>query len=150
DYRTPGVVSSGCSNTDMSSLDTVTSTTPVDLAKLAYVTGSPLGNTTAPTTLPGGTLTGTLNSNGQIIPMPVSGAGGSYSQSNGYWLQAGYPTETGCLKIEIQNNSNGWTDVTSQILSQGYTGRNIHPMTSLLSPLLPALPGSEYNPQGPT
>jgi hypothetical protein len=150
DYRTPGVVSSGCANSDMMSLDTVTSTTPVDLAKLAFVTGSPLGNTTAPVSLPGGTLTGTLNANGQIIPMPVSGAGATYSQNNGYWLQAGYPTETGCIKIEIQDNSNGWTDVTAQILSQGYTGRNIHPMTTVVSPLLPALPGSEYNPQGPT
>jgi hypothetical protein len=147
DYATPGLPSSGCANSDMMSLDTVTATQPVDLAKLAFVTGSPLGNTTAPSG-----LSGSLNANGQVIPMPVSGAqGGAYSALNGYWLQAGYPTETGCLKIEVQNNANGWTDVTTQILSRGYIGRNVNPSSAVTSPTLPALSGTvEIGAQGPT
>ncbi|MGA8035257.1 MAG: pilus assembly PilX N-terminal domain-containing protein [Candidatus Acidiferrales bacterium] len=154
DYATAGLPSSGCAASDMMSLDTVTSTTPVDLATLAFTSGSPLGYTAAPTTLPGGNaLTGTLNANGQILPLPVSGAtGGAYSSTNGYWLQAGYPIITGCLKIEVQNNLNGWTDVTAKILSQGYIGRDINPSYSstITSPKLPSLPGAEIGAQGPT
>src|SRR5580698_4949705 len=106
DYATPGLVSSGCSGSDMMSLDTVTSTAPVDLATLAFATGSPLGNTSAPTTLPGGNaLTGTANRSNTVIPLPVSN--GYYSSGStgngGYWLQNGYPIITGCLKIEAQN-----------------------------------------------
>lgn len=147
DYRTPGLVSSGCANSDMMSLDTVTSTTPVDLATLGFVSGSPLGNTAAPTSLPGGNpLTGTANANGQVIPLPVSS--GTYGTNGGYWLQNGYPIITGCLKIEVQNNAQGWTDVTAKILSLGYIGRNINP-TTYAAGQIPALGGTQLA-QGPT
>jgi hypothetical protein len=131
DYATPGLVSSGCAGSDMMSLDTVTSTAPVDLATLGWATGSPLGNTSAPTTLPGGNpLTGTANRSNTVIPLPVSNGyyAGSTGGNGGYWLQNGYPIITGCLKIEAQNNSNGWTDITAKILSLGYIGRNINPI----------------------
>ena len=156
DYRTPGLVSSGCANADMMSLDTVTSTAPADLAKLAFSASpaSPLGNTAAPSSLPGGPLTGTLNANGQVLPLPVSGAASTnnYSSTTGYWAKQGYPTESGCIKIEVQDNSKNWTDVTAQILSRGYIGRNIYPVysSSITSPTLPSLPGSQTYAQGPT
>ena len=154
DYRTPGLVSSGCANSDMMSLDTVTSTAPADLAKLAFSSSpaSPLGNLTAPASLPNGPLSGALNANGQVLPLPVSGAAATYSATTGYWEAQGYPTETGCIKIEYQDNANNWTDITAQILSRGYIGRNIHPMysSSVVSPTLPSLPGSQYYAQGPT
>ena len=140
----------------MTSLDTVTSTPPTDLAKLAFSSSpaSPLGNLTAPPSLPSGPLTGTLNGNSQVLPLPVSGAAATnvYSPTTGYWAQQGYPTESGCIKIEYQDNAKNWTDITSQILSRGYIGRNIYPSysSSIISPTLPSLPGSQYAAQGPT
>jgi hypothetical protein len=147
DYRTPGVVSSGCSSTDMTVLDTVTTSTPFDLAKLAFVSGSPVGYTAAPAG-----ISGTLNTTTNVIPMPVSNPGGTaYSSTNGYWLKQGYPIETGCLKIDVQNNSGGWTDVTAAILSQGYIGRDINPSYGTTAPTLPALSQTvQVGAQGPT
>ncbi len=159
DYKTPGLPSSGCAQSDMMSLDTVTSTTPVDLTQLAFASNSPY-QTTAPTSLSGQPLTGTANANGQVLPLPVSGASAAYiapgtAGYNGYWEKAGYPTITGCLKIEVQNNTNGWTDVTAKILSQGYIGRNIDPLTAANlttypSPKLAPLPSGAMGAQGPT
>jgi PilX N-terminal len=156
DYATPGLPSSGCAGSDMMSLDTVTSTAPVDLAQLAFASNSPY-HTTAPTTLSGAPFTGTANANGQVLPLPVSGASAAYitpgtTGYNGYWEKAGYPIITGCLKIEIQNNTAGWTDVTAKILSLGYIGRNINPTynTTYVSPKLAPLPGAEIGAQGPT
>jgi hypothetical protein len=149
DYATPGLVSSGCTGSDMMSLDTVTSTPPVDLATLAFPNS--IGATGAPTTLPGGNpLTGTANRNGAVIPLPVSN--GSYTstgaaQHGGYWVQSGYPIITGCLKIEAQNNTNGWTDITAKILSLGYIGRNINPSNSPIG-ATPTL--TTNSAQGPT
>ena len=94
-------------------------------------------------------LSGSQNANAQVIPLPVSGGGAGYATSNGYWETSGYPIITGCLKIELQTNANAWSDVTAQILSQGYIGRNINPTTwpnNTIPPSLPALTPA----QGPT
>jgi len=148
DYPTTTTIpgsAGACHTADMMSLDTVTSgTDPVDLATLAYYAGSPLGITASPAWYAGN------------YPLPVSGAVGNYIPSNtaaqpGYWLQAGYPIITGCIKIEYQVNPGGaWTDATQAILKLGLTGTNINPVTGVLAPLLPSLPGAQVAAQGPS
>jgi len=136
----------------MMSLDTVTSgTDPTDLATLAFAATSPLPGLTARP----GWYTGTY-------PLPVSGnVTGTYSPSSnsatllspGYWLKAGYPIITGCIKIEYQVNPGGtWTDVTRAILNLGFIGRNINPTfnAAVLAPNLPALPAGQVAAQGPS
>ncbi|MGD0957743.1 MAG: pilus assembly PilX N-terminal domain-containing protein [Candidatus Acidiferrales bacterium] len=102
DYKTPGVPSSGCAGSDMMSLDTVTSTTPIDL-------------------------------NGSSMPFTVAtsgaGSGSAYTASDGYWVANGDHTITGCIKIEYQDNTGTFHDVTSTILALGIRGRNINPQT---------------------
>ncbi|MGD0304801.1 MAG: pilus assembly PilX N-terminal domain-containing protein [Candidatus Acidiferrales bacterium] len=161
DYKTVGQPSSGCAQSDMMSLDTVTSTTPVDLTQLAVASNSPY-QTSVPSSLsgaafPSGGTWNAINANNQFIPLPVSGASAAYitpgtTGYNGYWEKAGYPIITGCLKIEVQNNTGGWTDVTAKILSQGYIGRNINPTynATYVSPELAPLPGSQIGAEGPT
>jgi hypothetical protein len=156
DYPLPTTVpgsagGAACHTSDMMFLDTVTSgTDPVDLATLAWSATSPLGITAKP-----GWYTGTF-------PLPVSGnVSGTYSPSSnsstllapGYWMKAGYPTITGCIKIEYQVNPGGsWVDVTHQILNLGITGRTVNPTfnAAVVSPNLPALPAGEVAAQGPS
>ena len=154
DYPTPTTIpgsAGACHTADMMSLDTVTSgTDPTDLATLAWSATSPLGITAKP-----GWYTGTF-------PLPVSGnVSGTYSPSSnsstllqpGYWMKAGYPTITGCIKIEYQVNPGGaWVDVTHQILNLGFTGRNVNPTfnAAVLAPNLPALPAGQVAAQGPS
>ena len=51
---------------------------------------------------------------------------------DGYWQPAGYPIIKGFLKIEEQtaygNPCGTWKDVTVEVLSYGYVGRNIDPV----------------------
>jgi hypothetical protein len=149
DYPTSTTVpgsAGACHTADMMTLDTVTSgTDPVDLATLAFAAGSPIGVTAAPAW-----YTGTF-------PLPVSGALATYTPSNttaqpGYWMKNGYPTITGCIKIEYQINPGGsWVDATHQILNLGFTGKNINPTTGVLAPLLPTLPtAAQVVAQGPS
>ena len=149
DYPTPTTVpgsAGACHAADMMSLDTVTSgTDPVDLATLAFAAGSPLGITARPAWYTG------------IYPLPASGAGATYIPSYttvepGYWMKNGYPTITGCIKIEYQSGASGgtWTDYTQQILNLGFIGRNINPTTGVAAPNLPTLPAAEVNAQGPS
>jgi hypothetical protein len=154
DYPLPTTVPGSigaCHNADMMVLDTVTNgTDPVDLATLAWAATSPLGITAKPAW-----YTGTF-------PLPVSGnVSGTYSPSSnsstllapGYWMKAGYPTITGCIKIEYQVNPGGaWTDATQQILNLGLMGRNINPTfnAAVVSPNLPALPAGQVAAQGPS
>jgi PilX N-terminal len=154
DYPTATTVpgsANACHTADMMSLDTVTSgTDPIDLATLAFAATSPLGLTAKPAW-----YTGTY-------PLPVSGnVAGTYSPSSnsstqlapGYWMKAGYPTITGCIKIEYQVNPGGaWTDVTRTILNLGVTGKNINPTynAAVLAPNLPALPTAQVTAQGPS
>jgi hypothetical protein len=161
DYPTPTTVpgsAAACHTADMMSLDTVTSgTDPVDLATLAWAATSPagIGPAGAGITAKPAWYTGTF-------PLPVSGnVSGSYSPSSnsstllapGYWMKAGYPTITGCIKIEYQVNPGGtWVDATQQILNLGLTGRNINPTfnAAVLAPNLPALPAAQVAAQGPS
>jgi len=157
DYPTPTTIpgsAAACHTADMMALDTVTNgTDPVDLASLAFIAGSPLGITSAAVSAPW--YTGSY-------PLPVSGnVSGTYSPSSnsstllapGYWMKAGYPTITGCIKIEYQVNPGGsWVDVTHQILNLGVTGRNVNPTfnAAVVSPNLPALPAAQVLAQGPS
>lgn len=156
DYPNPTTTVPGsigaCHGADMMVLDTVTSgTDPVDLASLAFSASSPLGigpSGTGITAAPAW-YTGTY-------PLPVSGANATYIPSNsapqpGYWMKTGYPTITGCIKIEYQTNPGGtWVDVTHQILNLGFIGKNINPTVGVLAPNLPTLPSAaQVAPQGP-
>jgi hypothetical protein len=159
DYPLPTTVPGSigaCHGADMMVLDTVTSgTDPTDLATLAFAATSPLPGLTAKP----GWYTGTY-------PLPVSGAivGGTYSPSSnsstllapGYWMKAGYPTITGCIKIEYQVNPGGtWVDVTRQILNLGLTGRNVNPTYTAAVQVAPftylaGLPAAQVAAQGPS
>jgi Tfp pilus assembly protein PilX len=110
--------SGGCTDADMLALDTVTPTTPIDLKVLGFTTAAAVpiwynGASNVPA--------------GAKFPLPVSGAGGAYSATNGYWLTTNTPTIQGCIKIEYQTTGQTWIDYTSQILNLGFTGRDIAP-----------------------
>ena len=52
--------------------------------------------------------------------------------NDGYWVGSGFPTIKGFLKIDVQlapygNPCGAWKDVTLEVLSYGYAGRNINP-----------------------
>ena len=89
------------------------------------------------------------------LPLALSGAlgGAGYNQGalgvtpiDGYWQPAGYPAIRGFLKIEEQltyGSSTGcgtWKDVTLEVLSYGYVGRNIDPVPQ-------SFDGQNMNPQ---
>ena len=115
-----------CANADMLQLPTVTATVPVDLALL----------TTQPSWWSGAAT---------FYPLPTSPTS-TYSATTGYWVQSGKPLITGCIKIEYQDNAGNWHDVTTEILSLGFAGRNMNPQsTHIVPPTLPSLPGSEVN-----
>lgn len=141
DYPTPlpaAIGSAGnaaCVGADMTALDTVSATTPTDLATLAFdkasgfnysaVTGKPIN---APW------YTG-------VYPLPLSqsaaAVGGNYTAyaggvpKDGYWQGKNTAIITGCLKIEYVSAAGVATDVTQQILNKGFTGRNIYPQTGV-------------------
>ena len=85
-----------------------------------------------------------------VTPLPLAtsgaaaGGGGAWNAADGYWLPAGYPLITGYIKIEEQlsyaSPCGTWKDVTTEILSYGYVGRNINPVPQSLN-------GSTLNPQ---
>ena len=111
-----------CNGADMLALDTVSATAPVDLANLAA----------------------------QALPDNVAksgaAAGGAYNAANGYWQKVGNYTITGCLKIEYINAAFVATDVTKEILSHGYRGKNLNPLPAngiawVAPPALAGLPG---------
>ncbi len=111
--------------------------TPVDLATLAWdssdLTGNANNGSNAPPYIGGPTwMTGqTTNPIGLYVwPLPVSAAlaTATNAPSNGYWIKQYYPIIAGCLKVEYQNSSGTWTDVTDKILDLGFTGENIHPL----------------------
>ena len=124
-----------------------TSTAPFDLSTLAQpVTSWPAGPAT---TLK--TKMNTLNAAGwNTPPVPLAASGAAvgataYNPANGYWLPtpsgAGFATASGApiikgfIKIEVQtaygNPCGTWKDVTLEVLSYGYAGRNINPWSGL-------------------
>jgi hypothetical protein len=139
--------------TDITGLDCVSSGAPFNLADLAL----PVANwsTTNATNLKTAmTAAGTLP-----LPLAASGAAGktlsaAYNTNDGYWQVGptgtataptyGTPIITGFIKIDAQtaygNPCGTYKDVTQEILSLGYAGRNLNPV-ALTPPQLPALPG---------
>jgi hypothetical protein len=70
-----------------------------------------------------------------VTPLPLAASGsmaGSGPTVDGYWQPAGFPIIKGFLKIEEQtaygNPCGTWRDVTVEVLSYGYVGRNIDPV----------------------
>jgi hypothetical protein len=146
-------------------------TSPFDLSKLAIspdpVTGAPW--TTTGYYAPAKTLWNAMIANG-VTPLPLAASGsvnpagstapqGVYNSQDGYWLPGGaannypatmtnqFPIIKGFLKIEEQTGYGSpcgtWKDVTIEILSYGYVGRNIDPVPQ-------SLDGSNINPQWPS
>ncbi|HYL63934.1 MAG TPA: hypothetical protein VE077_15050 [Candidatus Methylomirabilis sp.] len=123
-----------------------TSTPPLDLSTLAM----PVANWTgAAATLR--TLMNTNNTAGyNTPPVPLAASGAvkgatTYNNADGYWLPtpnaaqfataSGLPIIKGFLKIEVQtsygNPCGTWKDVTLEVLSYGYAGRNMNPLSGL-------------------
>ena len=166
DYGADGTCASSdissTSGTALPSISANAANSPVDLATLAWdptVGVAPYnGGASIPAWL---TATGKIGT--QIFPLPISGAtgaAGAYNATDGYWVHKGYPTITGCIKIDYQNAAGTWTDITTTILSLGYTGMNINKQTAATMgvaanqmPNLIALPPptvAQLAPQGPT
>src|SRR5467141_1424768 len=143
---------------DITGLDCVSATAPFNLADLAL----PMGNwATANATA----LKAAMTAAGTIpLPLAASGAGGKtvaagYNANDGYWQVGptgtaapptyGTPIITGYIKIDAQTSYGSpcgvYTDVTKEILSLGYAGRNLNPV-SLMPPQLPGLPGAQIGP----
>jgi len=134
-------------STDITSLPCIdTSTAPFDLSTIALPVASwPAAANTLKT------LMNTNNTAGyNTPPVPMAGSGAvkgatAYSTANGYWLQtpnaapyataSGLPIIKGFIKIEVQtaygNPCGTWKDVTLEVLSYGYAGRNINPWSGL-------------------
>ena len=89
------------------------------------------------------------------LPLALSGAlgGASYNVGavgtrpvDGYWQPVGYPTIRGFIKIEEQlsygsdSSCGTWKDVTIEVLSYGYVGKNIDPVPQ-------SFDGANMNPQ---
>ncbi len=108
---------------DITGLQTVTATAPVNLAQLArdavyraglgvnWVNGVPLA------------LAGAYPVTGATPPVqdPPTAA----AQGKGYRVPPGTPIADGYLKIERQTRDGAWSDVTVEILNRGFTGRNL-------------------------
>src|SRR4029077_1633050 len=120
-------------------------TQPFDLSKLAQPVNL------WPAAAPYSTLKANMTAAGaNYVPLPLaaSGAmqgttnGSNYSSADGYWLPnpgpgLAYPIVKGFLKIEAQtlygNPCGNWRDVTVEILSLGYVGKNINPLAGLVA-----------------
>jgi hypothetical protein len=107
DYKTPGSPASGCAGSDMMSLNGIdTSKNPVDLTTIANIATSGAANSTV---------------------------SGPFTPADGYWQTKGTATIQGCLKIEYQDTSGAFHDISSTtspgLLSYGYRGKNINPQT---------------------
>src|ERR1700730_14585426 len=85
------------------------------------------------------------------VPLAASGAAKgagitAYNPTDGYWLPtpnvaqyaaaSGLPIIKGFIKIEVQtaygNPCGTWKDVTLEVLSYGYVGKNINPVPQSL------------------
>ncbi len=122
--------------------------TPFDLSKIAVpldqATGAPWS--TAGYYAPALALWTRMTTVTHVIPLPLAASGAISNgwNTDGYWLPNGYPIVKGFLKIEEQvgygNPCGTWKDVTVEVLSYGYVGRNIDPVPQ-------SLDGNTLNPQ---
>jgi hypothetical protein len=113
------------------------STQPLDLSQLAQ----PVANW--PASAPYSTLKANLGA--AALPLAWSGAKTTsqnnyavgYQSADGYWLPYRYPIIKGFIKIEAQISygtpCGTWKDVTVEILSLGYVGKNINPQAGLVA-----------------
>jgi len=98
---------------DITGLQTVTNTPPIDLARLA--------RDAAYRANPNGTGQAVAWVSG--VPLALAGTNGA--SGYGYNLPLGTPLADGFLKIERQTRDGAWLDVTVEILNRGFTGRNL-------------------------
>ncbi len=134
-------------STDITQLPCIDGTVaPFDLSTLATPVASWAG---AAANLK--TAMNTLNAAGKNTPpVPLAASGAvtgatAYNTADGYWLPtpnaagfataSGLPIIKGFIKIEVQtaygNPCGTWKDVTQEVLSYGYAGRNINPWSGL-------------------
>jgi Tfp pilus assembly protein PilX len=113
-----------------------TSTQPFDLSQLAQAPAS------WPSSAPVTSLKAKMVTAGTAqLPLAASGAktsttnASSYVSADGYWLPYNYPIIKGYIKIEAQTAygipCGTWKDVTLEILSLGYAGKNLNPIGGL-------------------
>lgn len=132
---------------DITSLPCIdTSTPPFDLSSLAKPVAIWSGTATTLQTLM--TANNTAGLNTPPVPLAASGAvpgATAYNPADGYWLPtpsaapyttaSGLPIIKGFIKIEVQtaygNPCGTWKDVTLEVLSYGYAGRNLFPQGGL-------------------
>jgi Tfp pilus assembly protein PilX len=128
-------------------------TTPLDLSKLT-TDPTTWSNKALPTYYaPADNLYQLMKTKG-VTPLPLAASGAAnpatpaagaiWNAKDGYFQPTGYPVITGFIKIEEQvaygNPCGTWKDVTLEILSYGYVGRNINPVPQ-------SLDGVTLNPQ---
>ena len=163
---------------DITGLPCVSAGAPFNLADLALPVASwTSANATALKTLMGtnGTTPLPLAASGAATGayFPGNGVGGASTPAgDGYWQPSGTKVITGYIKIDAQTAYGSpcgtYKDVTQEILSLGYSGKNINPVPQSLdgsnlnpawaavnaymqggaSPALPNLPGSQMSGQG--
>ena len=121
---------------DIMNLPCIDGTTqPFDLSTIAKMPGAAGVNWVGAAN----TLYGKMTAAGVTqVPLAASGAkttstlATGYQAGDGYWLPYGQPVIQGFIKIEEQTSYAGnpcgtWRDVTLEVLSLGYVGRNINP-----------------------
>lgn len=121
---------------DITGLDCVSAGAPFNLADIALPTG-------AWVTVPATNLKNAMIAAGTpVLPLAASGAvgGAAYTPGvnagvpggDGYWQPNGTKTITGYIKIDAQTAYGSpcgtWKDVTLEVLSLGYAGKNINPV----------------------
>jgi hypothetical protein len=129
DYGLDGTcATSSINSTSTIALPNLSTGAPVDLATLAWDSTTSANGNTGYTGPPTGFFTA-ANVGVSVFPLPISGAksGTSYTSADGYWIKPWDPIITGCIKIDYQDATNAWHDITKTILNLGYTGRNINP-----------------------
>jgi Tfp pilus assembly protein PilX len=129
------------------------STPPLDLSTLAMPVANWTG--TAATLRAAMTANNTAGYDTPPVPLATSGAvigATAYNPTDGYWLPTpvgnapngtpyatgfGLPIIKGFIKIEVQtaygNPCGTWKDVTLEVLSYGYAGKNLYPQGGLTS-----------------
>jgi hypothetical protein len=122
-------------------------TAPFDLSKIAVAPG--VGGANWAAYAPSKALYNAMIANG-VTPLPLaasgsaSGVGGAWNAADGYMQPNGFPIIKGFLKIEEQISygtpCGTWKDVTVEVLSYGYVGRNINPVPQ-------SLDGTNMNPE---
>ncbi len=115
-------------------------TAPFDLSQIAVAPGA--GGINWAGYAPAKALYTAMAANGvPQLPLAASGSasgvGGAWNAADGYMQPAGFPIIKGFLKIEEQIAygipCGTWKDVTVEVLSYGYVGRNINPVPQSLN-----------------